>query len=477
MKTSTFPTLALVASLFLTGCGGGGAGSTTTGTGNDTPAASITAAEIGVYSDAQIAALGSNIDRLSPAALGALSYQTNSTTNPTGQIESLSPAQIAALSVAQVQQIGAAGPGGASNPALIRWLNVGAWSQLVSNSSQVAAITAAEVPTLTDGEITALGANIAVLSDPALEALTFATDTANPIGQIESISAAQIAVLSTTQVRLIGAAGPGGVATTSQIKWLNAGAWATLGANPQQVAAITPAEVPTLSDDEIVALGQNINQLSNEALLALTWATDAANPTGQIESITAAQIAALSTAQVRLIGAASAGGVATTAQIRWLNSGAWSTLAGNPIQVAAMTPAEVPTFSDAEIAALEVNINQLSLAALGALTWQTNAANPIGQIESISAAQIAALSPAQIGAIASASPGTGIAYLNLGAFGSLSAAQVGELTPTNMLAVTATELAALTPVALAGLSPAVAASLSAAQRASLSSAQHTACGC
>jgi hypothetical protein len=224
-------------------------------------------------------------------------------------------------------------------------------------------------------------------------------------------------------------------------------------------------------------MGQNINQLSNAALEALTFGTNAANPTGQIESISAAQIASLAPAQVRLIGAAGAGGVATTAEIRWLNAGAWSALAGIPLQVAAITAQEVPTLSDGEIAALGLNINQLSLAALGALTWGTNAANPTGQIESISAAQIATLSPAQISAIAWVAPGTGIAYLNLGAFGTLSTAQVGALIPANMSAVTAAELAALTPAAIAGLSPAVVASLSAAQKALLSSPQHAACGC
>ena len=95
-----------------------------------TSTASITAAEIATYSDAQIAALGSNIALLSPAALEALSFGTNSQGNPVGQIETISAAQVAALSAAQVQQIGAAGPGGvATSTALIRWLNVGAWSQ------------------------------------------------------------------------------------------------------------------------------------------------------------------------------------------------------------------------------------------------------------------------------------------------------------------------------------------------------------
>ena len=478
MKPSLFTTLVLAISILLAGCGGGGAASDGINGTTSNAVATITAAEISTYSDAQIAALGSTIALLSPAALQALSFGTNSQGNPVGQIETISAAQIAALSPAQVQQIGAAGPGGvATSTALIRWLNVGAWSQLASNPAQVAAITAAEVPTLTDGEVTALGTNIALLSDTALEALTFGTDTANPIGQIESISAAQLAALSPAQVRLLGAAGVGGVATTSQIRWLNAGAWSVLGSSPLQVAAITADEVPTLSDEEIIALGQNINQLSNAALEALTFGTNAANPTGQIESISAAQIASLTPAQVRLIGAAGAGGVATTAEIRWLNAGAWSALAGIPLQVAAITAQEVPTLSDGEIAALGLNINQLSLAALGALTWGTNAANPTGQIESISAAQIATLSPAQISAIAWVAPGTGIAYLNLGAFGTLSTAQVGALIPANMSAVTAAELAALTPAAIAGLSPAVVASLSAAQKALLSSPQHAACGC
>jgi hypothetical protein len=475
MKTPYFQFLSILAAIILTGCGG--SAGPTSSSGSSANSSVPTAAQIIDYSDSQIVALGTSVSQLSDAALEALAFGTNAN-NPTGQIESLTPSQLAALSPAQVQLIGAADAGGAPGVAQISYLNTDAWAEFAGNPAQVAALTAVVVPTLTGNEIAALATNFNQLSDAALAALTYSTNPiTNPIGQIESITPIEIGTLTPAQVRLIGATGPGGVTGTSAIRWLNAGTWSALVGNTAQVVAITSDEIPTLSDDEIVALNANINQLSTVAIAALTSGTDAANPNGQIESIAADQIAVLSPAQVQVIGAAGPDGVNTTPLIRWLNSGAWATLVGNPAQVAAMTSDDIPTLSDNEIAAMGTNINQLNDSALAALTYGTNAWNPNGQIESLTTAQIAILSPVQVSLIASIAPGTAIAYLNLGAFSTMSANQVAELTPANVADVSAPELASLSLSALAGLMPSTIADLTTSQKTMLSPAQHAACGC
>lgn len=344
--------------------------------------------------------------------------------------------------------------------------------------AQITAITVTQISAYSDADVAALGVNIKYLSDAALQALTFGTNAAHPIGQIESISAAQIAALTPAQVRMIGAAGPGGSVATSQIQYLNTTAWAALVSDPLQVAAITPAEIATIWDSEIVAMGTNIKYLSNVALNALTpWTTSGPHSIGQVESITVTQIAALTPAQVRMIGAAGPGGSVATSQIRYLNSGAWAVLANDPLQVVAITAAETATLTGVEISSLGINIQYLPNASMGAMTITTCSATCASQLESITVVQIAALSPAQIGVIAGINAGTGIAYLNIGAFGALSATQVAVLTPANVTLVSAAQLASLSTVAIAGFAPTTIASLTLAQKVLLSVAQHTACGC
>ena len=345
--------------------------------------------------------------------------------------------------------------------------------------AQVAAITASQIATYSDAQIAALDVNIKYLSDAALSALSQMRNlSTNLNGQVESITAAQIAVLTPAQVRMIGT----GSGTTSQIQYLSAAAWAVLGNDPAQVAAITPAEVATLWDSEIVALGANINALSNEALNALSPMKNLTNNlAGQIESITPLQIGAVTPAQVRMIGAAS-GGIVSTSKIQYLSDATWIALGSYPAQVAAITTAEIANLSDNEIVDLGTNINSLSDAALGTLSPVTNLSTHLyGQIESLTAAQIGSLTPAQIGIIAGLTStygaGTAIAMLNVGTFGYLSATQVAVLTPANVIGVSATQLASLTPTAIAGLAPATIATLTVTQKASLSGAQHTACGC
>lgn len=347
-----------------------------TGAGGATTTSKVTSLNPGAW-----AALGTNIQHLSNAALGA--FIAGVTFN---QVGSISAAQIAVLSPAQVRFIGSTGAGGVTTTSKINWLNPGAWAQLVSDPLQVAAITAAEAANLSITAIPAIGTNIQFLSNAALgEFVTGVT-----FNQIGSISAAQIAVMSPAQVRFIGSTGAGGATTTSKIAGLNAGAWAQLVSDPLQVAAITAAEITTLNPGQITAMGTNIQFLSNAALGALKQAVQTI--LNQIAAITAAQVAVLSPAQVRFIGSTGAGGVTTTSQIAGLNSGAWAQLVSDPLQVSAITPAEVPTLMNnslatAKIIAFGTNIQYLSLSATAALTAMEKAA--------LTVAQLAAMTPAQ----------------------------------------------------------------------------------
>jgi hypothetical protein len=460
LQCKTFLAFFISLSLVLSGCSGGAATSAAGGNSSPSPAdvARITPAQLSKYNSAQISGLGVNIKYLSNDCLAAMSFvSTAAVSTGSGQVGAITAEQIAVLTPAQVRMIGAVGPGGSITTSQITQLNNGAWAALVSDPAQVAAITAAEVSILLDTQITAMGTNIQYLSDEALNTLTPWTAGRILTGQIESITVAQIGVLTTAQVRMIGAAGPGGSVITSMIHWLNSGAWAALVSNQTQVAAITAAEISTLSDAEIALIGNNIASLSDSALGALSSSTSASplHMIGQIESITAAQILSLAPAQVRFIGSTGVGGAVTTSQIYRLNSGAWASLVSDPIQVAAITPAEIATLTlnnSSFITALGTNINFLSDAALGSLTGNTWGINNGGQIQAISAAQVSALSPSQISIIAAinvtaanATVYSGIAFLNSGAFSTLSPTQISILTTT--------------------------------QKASLSVAQHNACGC
>lgn len=356
--------------------------------------------------------------------------------------------------------------------------------------AQVAALTATDIAGYTDTQIAGLGTNIQFLSNAALSALTYYTGTTpgHTVGQIETISPQQIAVLSAAQIRFIGAAGAGGATLTSLIRWLNVSTWATLVNDPLQVAAITAAEAATLTDGEITGFGLNIKFLSNAALGLLSSFTGPTNPVGQVESISAAQIAVLTPAQVRLIGSTGIGGATTTSQIAGLNVGAWAALVADPLQVAAMTAAEVASLygnNFEKTVSLGTSIQYLTPAAIAGIGTSTAYTFSGLQITFLSAAQIAVMSPAQISALAGGTLYVGIttyltasiSQLNAGAFSALGAAQIAVLTPANMALVTPAQLASLSLTAIAGFTPTTKASLTPAQVASLSAAQHTACGC
>ncbi len=199
------------------------------------------------------------------------------------------------------------------------------------------------------------------------------------------------------------------------------------------------------------------------------------NNASQINSITADQIAVLTPAQVRNLGATATG----ISQINYLNDSAWKKLFSDPLQVAAITPQEMLTFSSFHIPMMGENIKFLSDAVFGVFKFAFIAgpANLKSQITSISPEQIKVLSPAQIAILASLNHGLAIASLDVYSFGALTPAQVGMLTGINVNSVTAVQLAALSSESLAALKSDAITSLTSQQKSLLTTAQHAACRC
>src|SRR5258708_2298873 len=105
---------------------------------------------------------------------------------------------------------------------------------------------------------------------------------------------------------------------------------AMTGPSCAEVAAITPEKIRAYTNEQIMALGTSINCLSDAALGVLSPSNNSGPQ--QIASITAEQIAVLSPAQVRMIGATGDGGAVTTSKISHLNTAAWAKLVSDPEQ-------------------------------------------------------------------------------------------------------------------------------------------------
>ncbi len=308
--------------------------------------------------------------------------------------------------------------------------------------AEVAAITPAQIATYSVDQFNAIGLNFKYLSDAALNALTRYTSAARGVGQIQSITAAQIVTLTPAQIRMIGAAGPNGTVITSQITYLNAATWAALANDPLQVAALTAAEITSFNGDKIIALDLNIKHLTDAALNALSFNTGGIHAIPQIQSITPAQIVTLTPAQVRMIGAAGPFGTVVTSKIDYLNSATWAALANDPVQVTALTAAEITSLNGDKIIALGLNIHLLTNPALNALSFNTGGTHSIPQIQSITPQQIVTLTPAQVRMIGAAGPfGTivtsKIDYLNSATWVALAN------DPVQVAALTASEITSL----------------------------------
>lgn len=397
----------------LVACGGGGDAPASTQTYS--PSA-VTATQIESYSDQQIIDLGVGIKDLSDAALGALSESTRSiinSPNPKGQIQSLTPLQIDVLSPRQVRQIGSQG---GTVSAKIAFLNRQTWSQLVGNVNQVAAILPGEFANLNGDKISLIGVNIRFLTDDVLRSLSYYTLPSRPFGQIQSLTADQMRVLSPEQVRLIGDAWdrPG-----AKLKWLSIDAWAALASDPEQVKRLMPVELADMNGDKISAMGVNLRYLSDGALRSLSYYTLPSRPIGHIQALTPKQILALTPAQVRLIGSSIDPRVA---KLNRLDIETWLALVAIPEQVAAITADEIQYLPGKRIAAMGEAIAGLSDGALCSFRAGAplDAPTESGQLQSITAAQIRALSPRQYSIIAGVNNGQGSSLLSESAASAVS---------------------------------------------------------
>jgi hypothetical protein len=365
----------------MAGCGGGGGGGSSTNPCKEAPPRSFTsaqisamgAAEVATLNDLEIIGLGSSISQLSDAALGALNGHVS---NPNilcfheSQILAVTPDQIAVLSAAQVRKIGATGNGGVAQ---LDWVNTDTWSRLVSNPAQVAAITSQEVMGLSSPKITALGLNIQYLSNAALDVLAdaYITTPVNQTGQIQSIAAGQVSVLTPAQIRHIGFQEN----SVAKINSLNTAAWAQLISSPAQVASFTPSELLTLSSSRFETLGVNLQYLSDAALGAvkITFIANPLNLKSQYQTITAVQIQLLSPTQILAL--------AGDTKIFALVTSAFGAL--SPSQVAVFAPSNMTLVSATQLAAL-------SDASLAAFSSATKASFTTSQKSLLTSAQHAA---------------------------------------------------------------------------------------
>src|SRR5437588_120097 len=85
------------------------------------------------------------------------------------------------------------------------------------------------------------------------------------------------------------------------------------GSCSSEIASLTPDQIRKHSGAQIDALGTSIRCLSDAALGALSGNSLGGN--GQIYAITAEQIAVLTPAQVRMLGATGDGGAVATSKI------------------------------------------------------------------------------------------------------------------------------------------------------------------
>lgn len=257
--------------------------------------------------------------------------------------------------------------------------------------TEAAAMTPEVAASLIDKEVIALGTKIKFLSNRALSQFTAKTDFSNS-GQMQSISAEQIQVLTPEQVRYLGSTGFG-LTMISGINTLSASAWAALVSNPKQVAAITALEMPTILEVKIPAFGENFKYLSNDALSSLTVQTNFGHA-GQVQTITATEFASLSPAQARLLAINYSADGKTVSRIFNLNAGAWGALVSDPLHVAAITVKEIQTIKSSKIAEFGVNFKYLTNEVLSALTY-TPSGLFHGQIPALTSVELNSLSPEQ----------------------------------------------------------------------------------
>jgi len=193
---------------------------------------------------------------------------------------------------------------------------------------------------------------------------------------------------------------------------------------PTQISAMAGKDATSLTDVEIISMGDNFKLLSNEALSNLSKGVSNLNiictpHQAQIYSIKPEQIAQLSPAQVRKIGSSTDG--SGVAKLQFLNIETFKRLVSDPIQVAAITADEFKNLPSSYFALIGLNIKYLSDPVLASFSTKTSVtiANTDSSIGSITPEQVALLTPQQIRNLGSASDSTSVAklqFLNIETF-------------------------------------------------------------
>ena len=421
--------------LVLSACGGGEQACTEPPPRAFTQAqvSALSAADIKTVSDVELQAIGTNIKYLSNPALAALQDGVSNTNLWCGphkaQIYSITPEQIAVLSPAQVRFIGSSETGTSK----IAALSPETFKRLVSDTAQVVALTVAEMATIPSTKFTLIAGNFKHLTPEVMVSLKefYSASVINEQAQIYAITPDQIASLTPAQVRLLGAYDTG----VSKIAYLNPNTFTRLVSDPQQVAAMTVAEVATLPSTKFTLIAGNFKYLTAAVMVSLKefYSATPINDQSQIHAITPEQIASLTPAQVRVLGSYDTG----YSKIAYLSPTTFTRLVSDPAQVAAFTPAEIATFKSGDFVALGSSFGALSDSVLASLQiyFSATPTNGQSQIASITPGQIAQLTPAQVRILGSFDNGISkINFLNLDTFKALvsNPAQVKQITPTEI---------------------------------------------
>lgn len=320
-------------------------------------------------------------------------------------------------------------------------------------ASAVPLLTTAQVTSLRDEDIAALGANFKLLSNSALSALQGTVSQPSlfckhRVSQIRAITADQVSSLTPQQVRFLGANSGGGIA---QIKWLSVEAFKGLMSDPAQVTAMTAAEYGILFGSSFTQVGANFHYLSDSVLAVMkeTFIHTTETSTSHLASITPEQVDALTTTQLRLLGTADGG----PPKLQFLTDETYRKAMSKRENVVLLTAVDAANMGARQTANLGANLPFLSDVALQALkgTFVSNPTTTTSAVGGITPAQIALLSPAQILILTSINNGKGLGSLDELTFGALLPTQTAVFSPSHVVAVQAAQLAQLAPAAIAAM--------------------------
>lgn len=213
----------------------------------------LTPIEIKTVTDVELISFGTDIQYLSNSALSALKttvINANLWCDPhKAQIFSITPAQIAVLSPAQIRYLGSDATGVAQIAALANLT----FTKLVSNTTQVSAITSPEMATLPSEKFVLIGDNFPYLTDTVLASLKeiFIATVINGMSHIHAITPNQIATLTPARVQILGSSETG----QPKISFLADNTFARLVSDPAQVAAFTTQEIATFNSSQFAMIG------------------------------------------------------------------------------------------------------------------------------------------------------------------------------------------------------------------------------